>query len=153
MFNRDVASEAYGLGSAQSVHSRATQKVPCSRPRRMRVSTPDRRRFFNTGKLWPRSGWKGCRISAQPKGALLSCAVRADCPDNPRSGGANGGSVGSRTDFRGRPPAGTIRLSGRPQRVGRSATRPQADQYRTWTDRGCGSQQLLGFIYTMPPYS
>src|SRR5262249_22468333 len=55
--------------------------------------------------------------------------------DNPRSGCANGSGVGSRTDIRGRSAARTVCLSGRPQRTGRSATRPQADQHRTWTDR------------------
>jgi len=32
---------------------------------------------------------------------------------------------------------GTVCLSGRPQRVGRSTTRSQADQNGTWTDRRC----------------
>src|SRR5215472_6282431 len=59
-----------GEGSAQLVHSRATQKVPCSSPCRIRVSIPAKRRFFSTGKLWPRNGWKGCWISTQPKGSL-----------------------------------------------------------------------------------
>src|SRR5215469_13240505 len=59
--------------------------------------------------------------------------------DNPRSGCANGGSAGPGTDFRGRPAAGAVCLSGRPQRVGRSTARPQADQQWTWTD---GKQQL-----------
>ena len=49
----------------------------------------------------------------------------------------------SRTYLRGRPAAGAVWLSGGPQRTGRSTTRPQADQYWTWADRGCGSQQLL----------
>ena len=44
-------------------------------------------------------------------------------------------SAGSRTYLRGRPAAGTVCLSGRPQRTGRSTTRPQADQHGTWTDR------------------
>src|SRR5216683_698592 len=38
----------------------------------------------------------------------------------PGSDGGNGGSFGSRTHLRGRSSAGTVRLSARPQRVGRS---------------------------------
>jgi hypothetical protein len=67
-----------GEGSAQLVYSRATLKVPCSNPRRISVSTPATRRVLSTRKLCPRSGWKGCRISAHPKGSLCSCAVRVD---------------------------------------------------------------------------
>jgi hypothetical protein len=63
--------------------------------------------------------------------------------DNPGSGCANGGRAGTRTYLRGRPAAGAVWLSGGPQRTGRSTTRPLADQYWTWADRGCGSQQLL----------
>src|SRR5260370_2627795 len=55
--------------------------------------------------------------------------------DNPGSGCANLGHAGTRTNLRGGPAAGAICLSGRPQRVGRSTTRPQADQHGTWADR------------------
>src|SRR5713101_2960796 len=61
-------SAEQGSGSAQSVHSRATLKEPCSNPRKISVSTPATRRVLSTGKLCPRRGCKGCRISAQPKG-------------------------------------------------------------------------------------
>src|SRR5215472_6917200 len=64
--------------------------------------------------------------------------------DNPGSGCTNGSGAGTRTYLRGRSAAGTICLSGRPKRAGRGATRPQADQHRTWTDRRCRFQQLLG---------
>src|SRR5229473_2318664 len=40
-----------GEGSAQSVHSRATLKVPHSNPRKIRVSTPATHRVLSTGKL------------------------------------------------------------------------------------------------------
>src|ERR1700737_3825036 len=43
----------------------------------------------------------------------------------PGSDGGNGGSFGSRTYFRGRSAAGTVRLSARPQRVGRGESGPQ----------------------------
>src|ERR1035437_8807863 len=45
---------------------------------------------------------------------------------HPGSDGGNGGSFGSRT-LRGRSAAGTVRLSARPQRVGRRQTCRQAD--------------------------
>ena len=53
----------------------------------------------------------------------------------PGSDGGNGGSFGSRTDFRGRSAAGTVRLSARPQRVGRGESSPQADL--CWPSRNC----------------
>src|SRR4029077_19075239 len=53
----------------------------------------------------------------------------------PRPGGGNGGTPGARTYFRSRPAAGTVCLSERPQRTGRSPTRPQADQHWPW--RNC----------------
>ena len=56
-------------------------------------------------------------------------------PDDPGSGSANGGSAGARTYLRGRPAAGAVRLSARPQRTGRSKTRPQADQHGPWRNR------------------
>jgi hypothetical protein len=71
-------SKQYGDGSAQSVHSRAMLKLPRSSSRRRRVSIPAIRRAFKTWKRWPRSGWKGWRISAHPKCELRSGAVRAD---------------------------------------------------------------------------
>src|SRR5271167_18262 len=55
--------------------------------------------------------------------------------DNPGSGCANGGHARTRTYLRGRPAAGAIRLSGGPQRTGRSTARPQADQHGSWADR------------------
>ena len=64
-------------------------------------------------------------------------------PRYPRSGSGNGGSFGSRTYFRVRSAAGTVRLSARPQRTGRSTARPQADQYWPWRNRRRRSQQLL----------
>src|ERR1700736_3748446 len=53
----------------------------------------------------------------------------------PGSDGGNGGSFGSRTYFRGRSAAGTVRLSARPQRVGRRQTCRQADL--RWPSRNC----------------
>ena len=41
----------------------------------------------------------------------------------------------SRTYLRGRPADGAICLPSKPQRAGRSTTRPQADQNGTWADR------------------
>src|SRR5258707_14051077 len=73
-------SESDSDGSPQSVHSRATLKLPRSNSRRISVSTPAMRRFLSTSKRWPRRGWKGGRISAHPKGELGSNAVRADRP-------------------------------------------------------------------------
>jgi len=52
-------SESGRVGSAQSVHSRATLKLPRSNSRRISVSTPAMCRFLSTSKRWPRSGWKG----------------------------------------------------------------------------------------------
>ena len=46
---------------------------------------------------------------------------------DPGSGSGNGSSFGSRTYFRDRSAAGTVRLSARPQRVGRGESSPQAD--------------------------
>ena len=69
--------EQYGDGSAQSVHSRAMLKLPRSNSRSRRVSIPAIRRAFKTWKRWPRSGWKGWRISAHPKCDLSSSAVCA----------------------------------------------------------------------------
>ena len=43
--------------------------------------------------------------------------------------------IGSRTNLRGRSAAGTVRLSARPQRVGRRQTRRQADL--RWPSRNC----------------
>ena len=83
-------SESDSDGSAQSVHSRATLKLPRSNSRRISVSTPAMRRFLSTSKRRPRSGWKGCRISAHPKGELRSSAVRSDRPDDSGPGGARG---------------------------------------------------------------
>src|SRR5258707_12924950 len=77
---RGNPSESDSGGSAQSVHSRATLKLPRSNSRRITVSTPAMRRFLSTSKRWPRRGWKGGRISAHPKGELGSNAVRADRP-------------------------------------------------------------------------
>ena len=45
--------------------------------------------------------------------------------------------------FRVRSASGTVRLSARPQRTGRSTARPQADQYWPWRNRRRRSQQLL----------
>src|SRR6266853_4115002 len=47
-----------------------------------------------------------------------------------RSRSTDGGSFGARTDIRGRPAAGAICLSARPQRVGRREACPQAAQHR-----------------------
>src|SRR6516165_6138810 len=52
-------NESYGDGSAQSVDSRGTLKVPRSSSRRMSVSTPATRRFLRTSNRRPRNGWKG----------------------------------------------------------------------------------------------
>src|ERR1035441_9296464 len=49
--------------------------------------------------------------------------------------GGNGSSFGPRTYFRGRSAAGTVRLSARPQRVGRGETSPPADL--CWPSRNC----------------
>jgi hypothetical protein len=49
--------------------------------------------------------------------------------NNPGSGCADGSSVGARDDFRSRLAAGAVCLSGRPQRVGRSAACPPADEH------------------------
>src|ERR1035438_9849791 len=68
-------NESYGEGSAQSVHSRGTLRVPRSSSRRMSVSTPATRRFLRTSNRRPRSGWKGCDISAHPKGEWGTSAV------------------------------------------------------------------------------
>src|SRR6516162_9005195 len=73
-------------GSAQSVHSRAILKLPRFNSRRISVSTLDTRRFLSTSKRWPRSGWKGWRISAHPKGELDSGAVRVNRPYYLRQG-------------------------------------------------------------------
>jgi hypothetical protein len=71
-------NESYGDGSAQSVHSRGTLRVPRSSSRRMSVSTPATRRFLRTSNRRPRCGWKGWEISAHPKGEWGTSAV---CPD------------------------------------------------------------------------
>lgn len=94
-------SESDSDGSAQSVHSRATLKLPRSNSRRINVSTPAVRRFLSTSKRRPRSGWKGCRISAHPKGELRSSAVRSNRPDGTGPGGADGGEDCDRADIRG----------------------------------------------------
>ena len=83
-------SEQYGDGSAQSVHSRAMLKLPRSNSRSRRVSTPAIRRAFKTWKRWPRSGWKGWRISAHPKCDLRSSAVRAGRRNSERPLAASG---------------------------------------------------------------
>jgi len=75
-------NESYGDGSAQSVHSRGTLKVPRSSSRRMSVSTPATRRFLRTSNRRPRNGWKGWEISAHPKGERYTSAV---CPDRRQS--------------------------------------------------------------------
>ena len=54
---------------------------------------------------------------------------------HPGPGGADGGSSGARTDLRGGSAAGAVCLSAGPQRTGRGAPGPQADQYRAW--RSC----------------
>src|SRR5262250_480240 len=101
-----------------------------------------------------RAVWHGAmvgRTDARAEKSNLSTATRAAGvhtqtgweaetvrdTDNPGSGCANGGSAGSGAYLRGRPAAGAVCLSGRSQRTGRRTTRPQADQCRTWTDRGC----------------
>src|SRR5216684_4646798 len=71
----------------------------------------------------------------------------------PRSGSGNGGSFGSRTHIRVRSAAGTVRLSARPQRTGRSTARPQADQYWPWRNRRRRSQQLLWCARASPALS
>ena len=63
-------NESYGVGSAQSVHSREMLSVPRSSSPRMSVSTPAMRLFLRTSNRRPRSGWKGWEISARPKGEL-----------------------------------------------------------------------------------
>ena len=68
-------NESYGVGSAQSVHSRGMLRVPRSSSRRMSVSTPAIRRFLRTSNRRPRSGWKGWEISAHPKGEWGTSAV------------------------------------------------------------------------------
>ena len=59
-----------------------------------------------------------------PKAGREAAAVRDT--RYPGSGSGNGGSFGSRTHIRGRSAAGAVRLSARPQRIGRSATRPSS---------------------------
>src|SRR5436190_6698 len=54
-----------------------------------------------------------------------AAALRSAC--HPGPDGGNGGSFGSRTNLRGRSAAGTVRLSARPQRVGRGQTCRRAD--------------------------
>src|SRR5262249_4897207 len=71
-------NESYGVGSAQSVHSRGMLRVPRSSSRRMSVSTPATRRFLRTSNRRPRSGWKGWEISAHPKGEWGTSAVCSD---------------------------------------------------------------------------
>ena len=107
-------------GSAQSVHSRATLKLPRFNSRRISVSTPATRRFLSTSKRWPCSGWKGWRISAHPKGELGSSAVRADRPDRIGSDRADGGEI--ETGVGGGPavPSGFLRVSTGEVGVGRS---------------------------------
>src|SRR5258705_10594865 len=60
-----------------------------------------------------------------------------------RSRSTDGGSLGARTDLRGRPAAGTVRLSGRRQRVGRREACPQAAQHWPWTNCRRGFKRLL----------
>src|SRR5262249_48643702 len=112
-------SESDSGGSAQSVHSRATLKLPRSNSRRISVSTPAMRRFLSTSKRRPRNGWTGWRISDHPKGELGSSAVRTDRPFRVGSIHPAGGDAGSaeamgpdvlRAQLR--VPAGTVGSSG-----------------------------------------
>ena len=96
------SNDPYGDGSAQSVHSRAILKLPHCGSRRISVSIPATRRFLSTSKRWPRRGWNGWRISAQPKCDLRSGAVRADRPFYKRPRGANRSQDRAGADLRGR---------------------------------------------------
>src|SRR5580693_7219567 len=60
----------------------------------------------------------------------------------PGPDGGNGSSCGPRTYFRGRSAAGTVRLSARPQRVGRGETSPQADL--CWPSRRETQRRIFG---------
>lgn len=63
-------NELYGEGSAQSVLSRGTLRVPRSNSRGMSVLTAATRRFLSTSNRRPRNGWKGWEISTHTKGEL-----------------------------------------------------------------------------------
>ena len=70
----------------------------------------------------PNLSTTSCAAGVHTQAGWETAAVRS--ARYPGSGSGNGGSSGSRTYIRGRSAAGTVRLSARPQRTGRSKTRP-----------------------------
>src|SRR5262249_14936055 len=131
------------VGSAQSVHSRATLKLPRSDSRRISVSTPATRRFLSTSKRWPCMGWKGWRISAHPKSKLGSSAVRVDRPDASGPGGADRSQDRAGTDFRGGFGTKCLWLPTEAKRSGRNSESASANLRRLHRCSGRGSVQIL----------
>jgi len=75
------------------------------------------------------AGTEKSKVSTTPGAAGLhteawGTAAPVGSSRYPRPRGHDGGSVGSRSHLRGRPATGTVRLSARSQRLGRSKTRP-----------------------------
>ena len=67
-----------GTGSARSVQSRGTVKVPAPLPLRITLSLIATRRVLRMRKLWPRSGWNGWVILVHPKSPLHASALRTN---------------------------------------------------------------------------
>jgi len=146
-------SDSDRVGSAQSVHSRATLKLPRSNSRRNSVSTPATRHFLSTSKRWPRSGWKGWRISAHPKSELGSSAVRVDRPIDPGPGGPGSVKADPGTDLRSGLSTGSVWIP---------AEEVSAHCHSARIEGNSGGQELrnrsrfailLGSCVILPPYS
>ena len=83
----------------------------------------------------------------EPNLSTTSCAAGLDTEAGPEDAAAvrstrypgsrpdDGDGFCARPHLRGRPRAGRVRLSARPQRAGRGKARPQADQHRTCRNR------------------
>src|SRR6266481_2932021 len=98
------------------------------------------------GRTDARAEKKNVSTAARAAGVYTQAGRQAETvrsARDQRSRSTDGGSLGARTDLRGRPAAGTVRLSGRPQRVGRREACPQAAQHWPWANCRRGFKRLL----------
>src|ERR1700693_2996201 len=143
-----VARESEGIAQLSFLCS-VRQGVPEGRSGLCLRMLPSQ--WWSSGSRWSevrghRSVWSRTmvgRTGARAEESNLSTVTRTAClytqagreaaavrsTRHPGSDGGNGGSFGPRTYLRGRPAAGTVRLSARPQRVGRRETGSQADLF------------------------
>src|SRR5262249_42159288 len=84
-----------------------------------------------------------CVIVTNPEGSWDEGVVRSECAHDPRSRGAEGCRAGPRTDLRGGPAAGTIRLSTGPQGPGRGTRGPGLGEHGAYGSSGRGLERLV----------